>query len=439
MELNTEESDYLAKRQIAHEINSPAARALSEFAAEGEKLPKAPTGEEGPPPRTEVPQFEMEAEAAATARKARQAEMESGAVSDPILDPTMAFFAGGAGGVASSILRKGGAKLFPTLAKFLVAGGITAGAEYPIGAAAEAISGGEEKVGIPAAIALSFLSGATIEATAIRAIEKQIAKAGTKKTVDTAKVAAKALDSYKAGREDEFTEAISIEMRDVVDDEAVKAVSARQKDAMVSVTDEDAAKFLAEYVSDITQKYGGSGGNINFERISSSEDIKKVYEKTQMVFSANIDEARRGKISNEDTQRLADDLGMTTEQLLSRRSGQAFNAEEAVAARHMLVSSAQKLNELATKVSSRTATDIDKFNFQKQLTLHEAIQEQVAGMTAEAGRALQSFNIPVGAKAPIVEDLEQLAQVAVSLSQKASDTGVSDFIGIVTRIKKEVC
>lgn len=101
--------------------------------------------------------------------------------------------------------------------------------------------------------------------------------------------------------------------------------------------------------------------------------------------------ARRGVIPLKETEGLADALGMTPADLAKRNIGQAFNAEEAVAARNLLVQSATEVRNLAAKASGGADTDV--LAFQEAMTKHMAIQEQVAGMTAEAGRALSAFRI----------------------------------------------
>ena len=133
--------------------------------------------------------------------------------------------------------------------------------------------------------------------------------------------------------------------------------------------------------------------NINFAHIESPEDIQQVIAKTAEVYGEEIQAARRGVRPNVTTQRAANLLGMTPEDLLARRKGQAFNPEEALAARRILVSSAENVWNLAKKVQTLEATDMDRFEFRKAMNLHYAIQSQVSGMTAEAGRALQSFKI----------------------------------------------
>jgi len=131
--------------------------------------------------------------------------------------------------------------------------------------------------------------------------------------------------------------------------------------------------------------------NINLNNIESTEDVDKVIEGIGKVEAKSINESRREIITQEETKKLADDLGMTVDDLLARRRGEAFNAEQAVAARKLLVSSGETLVDLA-KVA-KTGGDADVAAFRRALAQHTAIQNQVSGLTAEAGRALQSFNI----------------------------------------------
>lgn len=145
--------------------------------------------------------------------------------------------------------------------------------------------------------------------------------------------------------------------------------------------------------------------NINLSRVNTSEDVQAIIDQTARAYAGSIDDARRGVQSNEATAALAETMGMTPEQLITRRRGQAFNAEEALAARQILISSAESLQELAVKALTPNAGDLDKIAFRKQLALHKGIQEQVSGLTAEAGRALQQFNMMAGSTK------EQLARI----------------------------
>jgi len=131
--------------------------------------------------------------------------------------------------------------------------------------------------------------------------------------------------------------------------------------------------------------------NINIANIDSTDDVDKIINAVADKDNLNINAERREVITHEETKKLADDLGMTVEGLLDRRRGQAFNAEQAVAARNLLVASGENLINLAKKAA--TGSDEEVALFRRAMSQHSAIQAQVSGLTAEAGRALGSFRI----------------------------------------------
>lgn len=140
----------------------------------------------------------------------------------------------------------------------------------------------------------------------------------------------------------------------------------------------------------------GHAININLARLNTSDDIKVAIDATAQTFRAPIDAARRGAITHEQTAHLADDLGLTVGDLLARQKGQAWNAETILGARRLLVASGQNLVELAKSAANAAASDVDRVAFRRALAVHSAIQGQVSGLTAEAGRALSQFNIKAG-------------------------------------------
>ena len=147
---------------------------------------------------------------------------------------------------------------------------------------------------------------------------------------------------------------------------------------------------------------------INFARIDAGDDIKGVIGQMAEAFSGSIDAARRGKVSFEATAELADDLGMSVPDLLSRRKGQPFNAEEALAARRLWSASAEKLLETARAASAPNAGEIDQFNFRRMMAVHYAIQAEVIGARTETARALNAWKIPAGGgveRAKAINDL----------------------------------
>lgn len=135
-------------------------------------------------------------------------------------------------------------------------------------------------------------------------------------------------------------------------------------------------------------------GNVRVDKLDSPQDIGQALKVADNI-AGGFDAAKRGKISFAETQALAQDLGMTADDLLARRKGQAFSAEEAYAARAILAKSGNELVNMAKRIRSLgdDPGSAALATFRKALVRHAAIQEQVSGMTAEAGRALSAFRM----------------------------------------------
>ena len=87
---------------------------------------------------------------------------------------------------------------------------------------------------------------------------------------------------------------------------------------------------------------------------------------------------------------------MDAAQLSERKLGQAFNAEQIVAARKLLIQSATDVRDMAAKIAGGTEADV--VAYAQARARHLMIQEQVSGLTAEAGRALRAFRDLGGSK-----------------------------------------
>lgn len=163
-------------------------------------------------------------------------------------------------------------------------------------------------------------------------------------------------------------------------------------------------------------------GNINLSRINAPEDVKDVIRKAAEA-GDSFGEARRGEISLAQTESLAHALGMSPADLMKRKPGEAFNAEQATAARNLLVQSATEVRMSAVKAAG--GTDADILAFQEAMARHMAIQEQVAGLTAEAGRALSSFRIMAQAS----RDARDLGKAIEQLGGRANIEGIARRLG----------
>jgi hypothetical protein len=132
--------------------------------------------------------------------------------------------------------------------------------------------------------------------------------------------------------------------------------------------------------------------NINFGYLETEDDILSLIDNVSTQQDHFVD-PRRGVVSNEQT--LAEsETALELKQILGRKPGQAWNASQMTAARRIMVDSAETLMEAARIVKGTNATESDMLRFRQLAAQHAAIQESVAGATAEAGRALQAFRVP---------------------------------------------
>jgi hypothetical protein len=133
---------------------------------------------------------------------------------------------------------------------------------------------------------------------------------------------------------------------------------------------------------------------INFARIDSPDDVKNAMGQLADAFKDNINDARRGVRTFEETKLGAGSVDAWAT-LMSRRVGQPLNAEESLAARQLWATSAAKTYDLANQAVA-TPTPENLFAFRKMLATHAAIQEQVIAARTETARALSSWRIPAG-------------------------------------------
>ena len=114
-----------------------------------------------------------------------------------------------------------------------------------------------------------------------------------------------------------------------------------------------------------------------------------------------ITKATRGKITHDLTQTMARELDWDIKNIVSRQEGGTWNAEQMLASRHVMLASANRLDQLAGKINMRMATDVDKLAFSDQMRLHALIQAQVKGAQTEIARAMSAMRI--GAEAEVVD------------------------------------
>lgn len=134
--------------------------------------------------------------------------------------------------------------------------------------------------------------------------------------------------------------------------------------------------------------------NFTLKRLSTSDDVKDMIDFVAQQ-EGGFQAARRGVVSNEQTTREA--AAHSLEQLMGRQPAQAWNAAQIKAGHELMLETGKRIVELKDAWKAGLATsDEDLLTFRRLLAQHAAIQEQMSGAAAEAGRALQIFNSVTG-------------------------------------------
>lgn len=189
--------------------------------------------------------------------------------------------------------------------------------------------------------------------------------------------------------------------------------------------------------------------NINHTKLETSDDIIKLIDQVGKSIEPEIDAARREKISLEQTQRMANDLGWSVETLLKRNRGQAFNAEQVTASRMIMMDSADSVIDLAKRVRAGDNSDETMVALRGAISRHAAIQAQVSGMAAEAGRALNAFNIMAkagqfqGLKQALEQgggryNIEAMADAIASVAEAQTTAGVKPTLSGINAVTKKL-
>ncbi len=177
--------------------------------------------------------------------------------------------------------------------------------------------------------------------------------------------------------------------------------------------------------------------NINLNRLETTDEVKELLDAAAEADPISVNNARRQEITQKETEALANDLGMTVDDLLARKGGEAFNAEQAVAARRLLVASGENLIKVAK--AAKDGGQEALLVFRRAMAQHRAIQLEVAGMTAEAGRALQSFRIMASSAAEqekmIKEAIEASGGMDMNQNMAAKMAGIKDVGDVGSAVK----
>jgi hypothetical protein len=251
-------------------------------------------------------------------------------------------------------------------------------------------------------------------------IEKSVGKSLTKDQQTKLKQATKGKGSNNADelvtQPAEVPTAAQPEIQNVIDAATDELPSTGFQGVFITrASEEDAAKFVSGYGEEVDKV------DFNFNYLQSDQDIDKAINATSEIFAKDIDEAKRGVMSDQAVQDMAARLNITPD-LLNAKIGTTFNAEQMVAARHLLVKSANQLDTLAGKIKTMAAgTEDDKLllEFRDQLATHGAIQMRLKAAQTEVARSLRSFRLPVDGSTGL-SDPQQIASLLNDMGGRAN-------------------
>ena len=148
-------------------------------------------------------------------------------------------------------------------------------------------------------------------------------------------------------------------------------------------------------------------GNINLNNFDTTDQAKQLMRDTAAANSEFIG-ARRGEIPLAETdatarQLIADDIGIPVGKI-----GQAFNAEELTGLRIMLADSSENVVGLSSRINAGDNSSEAISSLQTAMVRHSALQEQVSGATAEAGRTLSALRITARTEKQRLQLLDEL-------------------------------
>ena len=179
------------------------------------------------------------------------------------------------------------------------------------------------------------------------------------------------------------------------------------------------SEVLAQNIQTIINNSGELAKmGLDVSKIKSPQDITQMLDSAADCIVRNTDPRATTVIGFELQKQLAQELDMTVEELLSRKSGTAFSAEQCLAARALMHDSGIGLLNLTPFAA--TGDEALQTKFLDGLARHQMIIDNVQGVKAELGRAVGSFRIPE-AELPAVRAVNALAGLDRAVQLKAAE------------------
>jgi len=153
---------------------------------------------------------------------------------------------------------------------------------------------------------------------------------------------------------------------------------------------------------------GGNEVRINFNALNTSDDIKSVIGQLADAFSGEIKgavgETRTNEMILKDSRKIS-----AWEALNGRRTGAPLADVEVPAAQALYLASAENVKK-ALQHAMEVGTDTAHYNARRALTMHRAIQAEIAGSKADASRALRAWSVTQSATAQARKEMKDVME-----------------------------
>ncbi len=153
---------------------------------------------------------------------------------------------------------------------------------------------------------------------------------------------------------------------------------------------------------------GGQDIRINFNAINSSDDIRSVMGQLADAFSEEVAGARGPTRGNADVIKSARQK-RAWDALNERRADTPLSDSEVASAQALYVASAENVKQ-ALDVAARKGSDTAHYAARRAITMHRAIQAEIAGAKADASRALRAWSISQSATAQARRELNSVLE-----------------------------
>jgi hypothetical protein len=165
-------------------------------------------------------------------------------------------------------------------------------------------------------------------------------------------------------------------------------------------------------------------GNINLANLDAPDGVKEVLSTVSKHFD-DFMPARRGVVPHAETQRFALELGWTADDLLKQR-GRPLLAHELEAGRRLLLATGSDLDRVRSVLRAEVTPE-NIASFQQSFIRHVAVQEAMAGFTAETGRSLN-----------ILRKMSSIRDDAAGMQKLIEKSGGSDRVLAIAKMLDEM-